>query len=218
MLNLVLAEEEGEKDAQAEENAPQTPAGDDGGWGAAEAEEAPKAGGFGGEAAAEEEAEPEEVQKTYEQYLAEKAEQALNFGKKEGRAVTAETLEGKAFVRDAVDDFFSGKVRDWLGVDMTNSSQEKTAAGKARGPKKEKVFIEVDGQFAAPPRSGRGGDRGGRGGDRGGRGGGRGRGGDRGMSRGRGGGAPRGRGAFGGSRPAQGLDGSDDRAFPALGA
>ena len=109
-----VAEEEGEKDAQVEENAPQTPAADDGGWGAdetpaaaADAGEKPS-GGF----AAEEETpeEPEEIQKSYDEFLAEKAKEALSFGKKEGRQVNSEDLEGKAFVREGIDDFFSGKV------------------------------------------------------------------------------------------------------------
>lgn len=90
-----LAEVQGESDAQAEETAPGTPA-----EGAAPVEAA--------EAAAPEE--PEEVQKSYDQFLAEKAEQAFAFGKKEGRQVNEDTLEGKAFVREGIDDFFSGKV------------------------------------------------------------------------------------------------------------
>jgi len=92
----VSAEVEGEKDAQAEETAPGTPA------------EAPAA-----EAAAEVEAtpeEPEEVQKSYDDFLAEKAASAFAFGKKEGRQVNSETLEGKAFVREGINDFFTGKV------------------------------------------------------------------------------------------------------------
>ena len=87
---------QGEKDAQAEETAPGTPA----------AEDAPV------EAAAEETPEePEEVQKSYDDFLAEKAAAAIAFGKKEGRQVNAETVEGKAFVREGIDDFFAGKVR-----------------------------------------------------------------------------------------------------------
>lgn len=87
---------QGEKDAQAEETAPGTPA----------AEDAPV------EAAAEETPEePEEVQKSYDDFLAEKAAAAFAFGKKEGRQVNAETVEGKAFVREGIDDFFAGKVR-----------------------------------------------------------------------------------------------------------
>ncbi|ORX37374.1 hypothetical protein BD324DRAFT_608653 [Kockovaella imperatae] len=191
------AEEEGEKDAQAEETAPQTPAAEDGGWGAGADGEART----GADAEEETPAEPEEVQKSYDQFLAERAEQALSsgFGKKESRQVTGDNLEGKAFVREGIDDFFSGGKQDKAG-------------SKTRAPKKEKVYIEVDGQFAAPPRSGRGGERGGRGGA--------GRGGDRGSGRGRGAprGAPRGgRGGFGGPRATQ-LDGNDERAFPALGA
>lgn len=199
----LTAEVEGEKDAVAEENTPQTPApeGEDGGWGAPEASaDAPAATAAAEEAEPEE---PEEIQKSYDEFLAEKAAQQLQFGKKEGRSVNAETLEGKAFVRETIDEFFSGK--------------EKTAAAKAKAPKKEKVFIEVDGQFASPAggrptrgtgdRGGRGGRGAGRGGDRGGRGGPRG---------GRGG--PRGgaRGGFGGQ--AATIDASNEKAFPALGA
>ena len=94
--------------------------------------------------------------------------------------------------------------------------QEKTAAAKTKAAKKEKVYIEVDGQFAQPagsrpPREDRP--------QRGGRGGGRGRG------EGRGRGAPRGgagRGAFGGNTNARSTASaaniSDEKAFPALGA
>jgi len=95
----------------AEENAPQTPAA--GGWddGAAPAagwvHEAPAA-----EGAAAEAEEAEEIQKSYDEFLKEKAEQSLGglFGKKEVRPVTGETLEGKAFVREGVENFFTGKV------------------------------------------------------------------------------------------------------------
>ncbi|RSH93010.1 hypothetical protein EHS25_008458 [Saitozyma podzolica] len=91
------AEVEGEKDAVAEENAPQTPA--------AEGEEPVAA-----EAAADvAEEEPEEVQKSLDQYLAERAAAALAVGKKEARQVSADTLEGQAFRREAIDEFFSGK-------------------------------------------------------------------------------------------------------------
>lgn len=110
----MLAEVQGEKDAEVEENAPETPApeGDDGGWGAAEATEAPAA-------APEAEEEPEEVTKSYDQYLAERAAAAFEFGKKEARQVGQSTLEGTAFVREAVDDFFSGKVRIYSGFVAT---------------------------------------------------------------------------------------------------
>jgi len=187
----LTAEVEGEKDAQAEEAAPGTPAPE---------EETPAADATAAEPAAE--AEPEEVQKSFDQFLAERAQSALGdgLGKKEGRTVNTETLEGKAFVREAIDDFFSGKT-------------EKTV--KAKAPKKEKVYIEFDGQFATPPGGGAGG-RGGRGGDRGST-----RGGGRGRGEGRGRGGPRGgAGARGGARSAQpqGINPSDDKAFPSLGA
>ena len=158
------------------------------------------------------------MQKSYDDFLAEKAAQAFAFGKKEGRQVNADTVEGKAFVREGIDDFFSGKVRRarlmlWRdGADL----QEKATAAKTKAAKKEKVYIEVDGQFAQPagsrpPRQDRP--------ERGGRGGGRGRG------EGRGRGAPRGgagRGAFGGNTNARSTASaaniSDEKAFPALGA
>lgn len=94
--------------------------------------------------------------------------------------------------------------------DADHVSQEKTSA-KNKGTKKEKVYIEVDGQFATPPGGGasrgRGGERG-----RGGRGRGEGRGAFRGGDRG-----GRGRGAPRGGRAA-GIDANDSSAFPALGA
>ncbi len=53
------------------------------------------------------------MQKSYDEFLAERAQAALvmGLGKKEGRQVNAESLEGKAFRREAADDvFFAGKV------------------------------------------------------------------------------------------------------------
>jgi len=195
------AEQQGEKDAQDEENAPQTPAAEkaDGGWGAAEGEAtvAP---------AAPVEEEEEEITKSYDEYLAERAAtQNSTFGKKEGRQVNNETVEGTQFRREGIDDFFSGKEK----------------AAKARTTtKKEKVFIEFDGQFASPagaPSGDRGG-RGGRGGDRGRGGRGGGRGGERGArGTGAGRGAPRGRAAPRGGRSGA-VDANDEKAFPALGA
>ncbi|WRT64359.1 uncharacterized protein IL334_001291 [Kwoniella shivajii] len=182
-------EVEGEKDAETEEAQPQTPA--------------PEA-----EAAAEEPAapvepeEPEEVTKSYDDFLAERAQQALNIPgleKKEARTVQS-NLEGTAFVRQGVEEFFSGK--------STKSTESKAK------PKKEKVFIEFDGQFAQPNRPPRRDNREGGEQQRGGRGGGRGaRGGQRGA---RGGNGPRG-GARGGRAPA-GINANDTNAFPALGA
>ncbi|WVQ97639.1 hypothetical protein IAU59_004753 [Kwoniella sp. CBS 9459] len=182
-------EVEGEKDAQTEEAAPQTPA--------PEAAEAPVA------AAAAEPEEPEEVTKSYDDFLAERAQAALNIPgleKKAAREVTGD-LEGTAFVREGVEEFFSGK--------------SKAAEAKSKAPKKEKVYIEVDGQFAQPggdrrgPRRDReGGDNNNRGERRGGP-----RGGPRGGARGS---APRG-GARGGRAPA-GINANDTNAFPALGA
>lgn len=101
VLIVSLDEVEGEKDAKVEENAPQTPA-----EAVAAETEAPAA-------EAEAEQEPEEVTKSYEEYLAERAQQnaaIAALGKKQAREVASE-VEGKAFVREAIDDFFSGKVR-----------------------------------------------------------------------------------------------------------
>jgi len=169
------------------------------GWGAAEGEAtvAP---------AAPVEEEEEEITKSYDEYLAERAAtQNSTFGKKEGRQVNNETVEGTQFRREGIDDFFSGKEK----------------AAKARTTtKKEKVFIEFDGQFASPagaPSADRGG-RGGRGGDRGRGGRGGGRGGERGArGTGAGRGAPRGRAAPRGGRSGA-VDANDEKAFPALGA
>ncbi|KAK4686041.1 hypothetical protein P7C73_g4092, partial [Tremellales sp. Uapishka_1] len=190
----LTAEVEGENDAQAEETAPGTPA-------------ETKAAEPTPEAPVEPE-EPEEVTKSYDEYLAELAAKNLGaLGKKEGRKVEGETLEGKAFRREAVADFYNGK--------------EKTSAPKTKAPKKEKVFLEFEGKFAPPAgsrpprgdgdrpdRGGRGGARGsGRGGPRGGRG-----------AAAAGTGAPRGgRGGFGGKAAAPVLA-TDEKAFPALGA
>ncbi|WVN89133.1 uncharacterized protein L203_104349 [Cryptococcus depauperatus CBS 7841] len=173
-------EVEGEKDAQIEENAPATPAE------GAEAAPAPQ-----------EPEEPEEVTKSYEDYLAEKAQTALNIavlGKKQVREVASE-VEGKAFVREAVDDFFTGK---------TKATEAKSK------PRKEKVFIEVDGQFAQPSRPPRRDNR--EGGDRPNRG--RGQRGGFGSQRGARG------GQRGGQRPSRGpvINANDTNAFPALGA
>ena len=168
------AEVQGENDAEAEEKAPETPA--------EPVEETP--------------AEPEEVQKSLDEYLAERANSAF-FGKKEGRQVDADTVEGSQFVREGIDQFFAGK------------DKKESTKTKAR---KEKVHIEIDGQFAEPAGSRPArpeGQRGGRGGARGGRG--------RGEGRGRG--APRGAPRGGANRSnANAANISDDKAFPALGA
>ncbi|WVW82535.1 hypothetical protein I302_104546 [Kwoniella bestiolae CBS 10118] len=179
-------EVEGEKDAQVEENQPQTPAPE-----ASEEVAAPV------EAAEPEE--PEEVTKSYDDFLAERAQQALSIPgleKKEARTVSSE-LEGTAFVREGVEEFFSGK--------------SKSAEAKSKAPKKEKVYIEVDGQFAQPNRPPRRDNDNAprRGGNRGGPRGGAGQRGGRGQG-------PRG-GARGGRAPA-GINANDTNAFPALGA
>lgn len=200
------AEVEGQTDAVAEEK----DAAADGGW------DAPETPAAGAEATADaaapaEEQEPEEVQRSLDDYLAERAAGALgDLGKKERRTVNAETLEGSQFTREGIDEFFQGKA--------------KTSTKTAR-VKKEKVYIEVDGQFAQPAGGARrdgdrpprtGGDRGerserGRGGPRGGRGG------PRGAPRGAGAGAG---GATRGPRGGQSapIDANDTSAFPALGA
>jgi hypothetical protein len=101
-----LAEQQGEKDAQDEDNTPQTPAaeGGDGGWGAADGEATVTP-------AAPVEEEEEEVTKSYDEYLAERAaSQISGLGKKEGRQVNNETVEGTQFRREAINDFFHGKV------------------------------------------------------------------------------------------------------------
>lgn len=95
--------------------------------------------------------------------------------------------------------------------------QEKTASTKTKAPKKEKVYIEFDGQFAKPAgerehrgdRRERDGAQGGRGGARGGARGGRGQG-------PRGGARPQGQGQRG--PRSQAIDANDTSAFPALGA
>ncbi|XAO27124.1 hypothetical protein I312_105966 [Cryptococcus bacillisporus CA1280] len=178
-------EVEGEKDAKVEENAPQTPA-----EGVVGEAEAPAAEG-------EAEQEPEEVTKSYEEYLAERAQQnaaVSALGKKQTREVASE-IEGKAFVREAIDDFFSGK--------------SKSTEAKAK-PKKEKVFIEFDGQFAQPSRPPRRDREGGeRSGERSGRG--------RGQRGGFGGQRGNNRGGARASRPAP-INANDTKAFPALGA
>ncbi|GMK57735.1 hypothetical protein CspeluHIS016_0405690 [Cutaneotrichosporon spelunceum] len=141
-------------------------------------------------AAAAEEAEAEDNSKTLDQYLAERANAALGgeLAKKETRQV-ADDVEGKQFEREEMENFFVGG----------KGSKEK----KERAPKKEKIRIEVDGQFAQPARAPRG-DRPERGAPRGGRGGNRGR------------GAPRG-GAARAPRQAP-ANVADESAFPALGA
>ncbi|BEJ04091.1 hypothetical protein CcaverHIS641_0112660 [Cutaneotrichosporon cavernicola] len=141
-------------------------------------------------AAAVEEAEAEDNSKTLDQYLAERATAALGgqLAKKETRQV-ADDVEGKQFEREEMENFFVGG----------KGPKEK----KERAPKKEKIRIEVDGQFAQPARAPRG-DRPERGAPRGGRGGNRGR------------GAPRG-GAARAPRQAP-ANVADESAFPALGA
>jgi plasminogen activator inhibitor 1 RNA-binding protein len=106
---------EGEGDAVAEENTPQTPAveADNGGWDTPVVSATDTIVPTTAVPESEVQAEPEEVQKSYDEFLAERAQAALamGLGKKEGRVVNAETLEGKAFRREAAEDvFFAGKV------------------------------------------------------------------------------------------------------------
>jgi len=84
----LTAEVEGEKDAQAEEAAPGTPAPE---------EETPAADATAAEPAAE--AEPEEVQKSFDQFLAERAQSALGdgLGKKRGKDRQHRDPRGQSF-------------------------------------------------------------------------------------------------------------------------
>lgn len=98
------AEVEGERDAAVEENAPATPGPD-----VVEADAAADATADTA-AAAPAEVDPEENQKGLDAYLAERAAAAFEFGKKEGRQVNADSLEGQEFRRQGIEDFFSAKV------------------------------------------------------------------------------------------------------------
>lgn len=95
------------------------------------------------EAVEAEEAEEEDNSKTLEQYFKEKASLTGALAPKAAREVSAEGIEGKAFEREEIDSFFTGKAK---------ASQPKEAKAK-----KEKVYIAVDGQFRAdrPPRADR---------------------------------------------------------------
>lgn len=154
------------------------------------------------DAEAEAEPEPEDKTKSYDAYLAELAEKKLALGntnlRKPNEGSSKKFPEGTAVTRDEEEDFIAG------------------SGGKAKRQRdrKEKAFVELDGDrmLQAAPREG--GFRGGRGG--------RGRGEGRGEYRGRGG---RGRGeGRGEGRPRGGRGGqagpnlSDSSAFPSLGS
>ncbi|EEH39879.2 hypothetical protein PAAG_02068 [Paracoccidioides lutzii Pb01] len=122
--------------------------------------------------AAEAVAEPEERVKSYDEYLAQQAEQRRqDLGVKEARKPNEGVKADKKWATA------KELKRDEDESSYIKGKEEKARREKAR---KEKAFVEVDMRFVEQPRGGRGGDsRGrGRGGDRGGRGGGRGRGGE----------------------------------------
>lgn len=151
------------------------------------------------------EAEPEEKTKSYEQYLAELAEKKLALGSQKVRQAnegsSAKFPEGKEVAREDGEDFIAG----------SGGKQKRTRE------RKEKAFVELDGDRLLQPAprdnfGGRGRGGRGRGEGRGGRGGefrGRGRGEGRGEGRG-------GRGPRGGAQSGPNL--SDSSAFPSLGA
>ncbi|CAI6333078.1 unnamed protein product [Periconia digitata] len=157
------------------------------------------------DAEAEADPEPEDKTKSYDAYLAELAEKKLALStnvRKPNEGSSKKFPEGTAFARDEEEDFIAG------------------SGGKAKRQRdrKEKAFVELDGDrmLAAPPREG-GNSRGGRGG--------RGRGEGRGEFRGRGRGRGEGRGeGRGDARPRGGRGGqsgpnlSDSSAFPSLGS
>ncbi|KAL1920067.1 uncharacterized protein VTP21DRAFT_1213 [Calcarisporiella thermophila] len=140
------------------------------------------------EGAAAADAEPEEVVKTLDEYLAEKASKGLNV-----------SLPDERKPNEGVDD------AQWKGaVELSRDEEEylflgKEQAGKSKARKEKgtKVFVDIEQRFAERPRRGGfGGERGARpGSERGGRGG---RGGRRGQQ--------------------NGVNVEDNRAFPALGA
>jgi len=148
-------------------------------------------------------AEPEDTSKTYEEFLKER--------KTAGRGVLDGLSTQARKANEGADD------SQWKdGVAISKDSEDagyfadlqKDKAAKARKERKEKTFLEVEFQAPARPGSDRDGARGGRGG-RGGR--------------GRGEGAPRGRGSAGrGGRgrgtaaQSNGINLSDNNAFPTL--
>ncbi|KAF7728575.1 hypothetical protein EC973_005801 [Apophysomyces ossiformis] len=139
------------------------------GWGhpeTAEAEAAKDTLSPADPAAAENEAaaaaEPEEVVKTLDEYLAEKANKALNVALPEARKANEGSDDSKwkdtvAFVKTEEPELFAAK--------------ESKISKKSDKPRKEKVIIEIEQRFQEKPRGGFRGER--RGGDRRGRGNGR---------------------------------------------
>ncbi|KAI0051686.1 hypothetical protein FA95DRAFT_1554210 [Auriscalpium vulgare] len=164
-------------------NAPAPPAGDAAPAEAEKGDRKPRA-----------EREPEEEDNTvsYEQYLAQKAAEALP----KAEAVRA--------ANDGADDLWKDAVQHTKKTDEEDAYfvGKGKSAPKARSKKEEKVFLEIEARFERPSRGagrGRGGDRGGRGGERG-----------------------RGRGGRGGARPPRpngsgpAVDVDDESAFPSL--
>jgi hypothetical protein len=122
-------------------NTPQTPA-----EGAAEGETTAAA-------AAPVEEEEEEVTKSYDEYLAERAAtQNSTFGKKEGRQVNNETVEGVQFRREAIDDFFSGgKVRNFAQQGILADPCSKRRLPRPRLPPRRRRFTSSSTVNSLPP-------------------------------------------------------------------
>lgn len=167
--------------------------------------------------------EPEEITKSYEQYLAEQAEKKLKLadGPKEARKPNEGTKEDKKWARakpltkDEEDDAY---------IAAKSGKDTKENKDKKEKPRKEKTRLDVDLRYVEPPGGRGGGDRGrgrSRGDYRGGeRGGGRGRARGDGYRGGRGGGDHDNyRGGNRGPRDhdANAVNVSDESAFPSLG-
>lgn len=167
--------------------------------------------------------EPEEITKSYEQYLAEQAEKKLKLadGPKEARKPNEGTKEDKKWAKakpltkDEEDDAY---------IAAKSGKDTKENKDKKEKPRKEKTRLDVDLRYVEPPGGRGGGDRGrgrSRGDYRGGeRGGGRGRARGDGYRGGRGGGDHDNyRGGNRGPRDhdANAVNVSDESAFPSLG-
>lgn len=167
--------------------------------------------------------EPEEITKSYEQYLAEQAEKKLKLadGPKEARKPNEGTKEDKKWAKakpltkDEEDDAY---------IAAKSGKDTKENKDKKEKPRKEKTRLDVDLRYVEPPGGRGGGDRGrgrNRGDYRGGeRGGGRGRGRGDGYRGGRGSGDHDNyRGGNRGPRDhdANAVNVSDESAFPSLG-
>jgi len=193
----LVAEVEGANDASEESATPQTPAAE----GSAEEVKPAAEEAVTGQHKTEEE--EEDNTKSYEEYLAERAQAALNLniGKLEGRKVEGTSeIVGAALQKPEEEEWYQGANKD-----------KTKATEKAKATKKEKVFIEFEARFPPPAGTERRGGRGGaaRGGDRG-----------RGAPRNTGDRPARGgpRGGRGGARAAPAVAVNDESAFPALGA